>query len=218
MIALVSILLFIVLAVEISTTILTYTGMDRDKARFQALSALTSTGFTSKESEIIMRHPVRRRIIMFLMGMSYIGIASIFSSLISIYIDTVNWLYAFLIIGIAVGIYFIITHPKIANWISKLVYRGIERRVEGFEQFEEMLRLGEDYIIREISIQRMPDLIGRTLREERLKDRHILVLAIRNQFAILNMPPPDYVFSEGDRLVIYGPKQVLAKLIKANRP
>jgi len=38
------------------------TGMERDRARFQALSALTGTGFTTQEAESIVNHPKRRRI------------------------------------------------------------------------------------------------------------------------------------------------------------
>lgn len=38
------------------------TGMERTKARFQALSAISGTGFTTSESESVVNHPKRRRI------------------------------------------------------------------------------------------------------------------------------------------------------------
>ncbi|MCX6005379.1 MAG: potassium transporter TrkA, partial [Chloroflexi bacterium] len=36
------------------------TGMQRSRAHFQALSALSGTGFTTKDSEAVVNHSVRR--------------------------------------------------------------------------------------------------------------------------------------------------------------
>ncbi|MBP3967169.1 hypothetical protein I8J30_31320, partial [Paenibacillus sp. DLE-14] len=53
----------IVLAVvEISAILMRATGLNRDISRFQVISLLTSTGYTTKESELISNHPIRRRI------------------------------------------------------------------------------------------------------------------------------------------------------------
>lgn len=50
------------------------TGMERRKARFQALSALTGSGFTTREAEDVVSHPRRRTIISWLMFFGNIGI------------------------------------------------------------------------------------------------------------------------------------------------
>ncbi len=42
--------------------VLEATGMQRTKACFQVLSAITGTGFTTSEVESIVNHPKRRRI------------------------------------------------------------------------------------------------------------------------------------------------------------
>jgi len=39
------------------------TGMEKKKARFQALSAFAGTGFTTKEAESVVNYPARRKII-----------------------------------------------------------------------------------------------------------------------------------------------------------
>ncbi|WP_419193904.1 hypothetical protein [Novipirellula herctigrandis] len=41
--------------------------MSKDLAQFQTLSAFTGAGFTTNESEDIVNHPLRRRIMMYLM-------------------------------------------------------------------------------------------------------------------------------------------------------
>ena len=70
------------LIVRIATVALTLTGMDEEKARFQALSAFTGTGFTTTEAEIVVKHPVRRKIVMTLMVLGNAGLASVIASLI----------------------------------------------------------------------------------------------------------------------------------------
>ena len=43
---------------------------------FQARSASTSVGFTTTESEVVVAHPTRRRIIMALMLLGSVGLAT----------------------------------------------------------------------------------------------------------------------------------------------
>ena len=47
--------------VRIASTIMRLTGLPDNVARFQSLSAMTGTGFTTRESELIVNYPIRRR-------------------------------------------------------------------------------------------------------------------------------------------------------------
>ena len=49
------------LLVEILAIVFRITGLDSQKARFQVISILTHTGFTTRESELIAQHPLRRK-------------------------------------------------------------------------------------------------------------------------------------------------------------
>lgn len=49
--------IFIVIVLEISAELFMISGLKKEIARFQAVSMLTATGFTTKESELILRHP-----------------------------------------------------------------------------------------------------------------------------------------------------------------
>ena len=53
--------------VRIASTIMRLTGLPDNVARFQSLSAMTGTGFTTRESELIVNYPIRRRVLMTLM-------------------------------------------------------------------------------------------------------------------------------------------------------
>ncbi len=63
LIALLTVLFLSLLITRLATTALTLTGLSCEMARFQARSAFTGTGFTTSESEAIVNHPVRRRIL-----------------------------------------------------------------------------------------------------------------------------------------------------------
>jgi hypothetical protein len=49
------------LVVRIGAVAFEMTGLDRDKAHFQALSCFSGTGFTTREAELITGHHYRRR-------------------------------------------------------------------------------------------------------------------------------------------------------------
>jgi hypothetical protein len=60
-IALLTVLVLSLLITRVATVALTMTGLSQEAARFQARSAFTGTGFTTKEAEDVVNHPVRRR-------------------------------------------------------------------------------------------------------------------------------------------------------------
>ncbi len=69
-IAIVSLLFVIAISMfitRLAAMALILTGMSHESAIFQARSALAGVGFTTKEAESVVNHPVRRRIIMLLM-------------------------------------------------------------------------------------------------------------------------------------------------------
>ena len=79
--------LFIVLTLSIlvirtGAVALRLTGLPEAAARFQARSAFTGTGFTTSESEAIVNHPVRRRIVSLLMVVGNLGLVSVLATVI----------------------------------------------------------------------------------------------------------------------------------------
>lgn len=80
----ISIFIFLTFVMEVGAIALKITGMDIDNARFQALSALTGTGFTTSQSEQILRNKHRKRIIMTLMVLGHIGLTAIVISAVNL--------------------------------------------------------------------------------------------------------------------------------------
>ncbi|MCO0598298.1 hypothetical protein NGI46_12605 [Peribacillus butanolivorans] len=73
--------LIIGLVIEISVTLLKLTGLKNTVARFQVISMLTGTGFTTDESKSIIDHPVRIKLSMFLILFGAFSLAVIISSI-----------------------------------------------------------------------------------------------------------------------------------------
>src|ERR1041385_8484169 len=71
-----------VLVIRIATLVLTATGMAPHHARFQARSAFTGAGFTTSESEAVVNHPIRRRVIGNLMLLGNVGLVGVAGTLI----------------------------------------------------------------------------------------------------------------------------------------
>lgn len=85
MIAIFTLLLIVIISLivnRVATVALMFTGMSRDAARFQARSAFTGAGFTTLESEQIVTHPVRRRIVLLLMLLGNAGFVTMIATLL----------------------------------------------------------------------------------------------------------------------------------------
>lgn len=73
---------FSVTVVRVASVAMRLTGLPDSIARFQCISALTGTGFTTSESEMIVNYPTRRRILVGLMVLGNFGLVSIGATLI----------------------------------------------------------------------------------------------------------------------------------------
>ena len=80
------IILYWVIA-ELFTFFFRLTGLPAEKARFQVISLLTGTGFTTRESEIIMASRRRRRLARITMLFGYVFNVTIVSALVNVFLS-----------------------------------------------------------------------------------------------------------------------------------
>jgi len=83
------------------------TGLEKKKARFQALSAFSGTGFTTREAELVINHPVRRKIVTWLMIMGNAGIVTVIVTATSSLVTSRGYQLPINLLILAVGIYLI---------------------------------------------------------------------------------------------------------------
>ena len=214
------VVLFSIIVVRIGTVALKMTGLSRDVAAFQAQSAFSGVGFTTSESEYVVSHPVRRRIIRILMLLGSAGLTSAMATLVLTFVGTSPQEMLDRAIWLAIGLAALFFFAR-----SKLIDRGlswiIERALEKFTRiriydYEQLLGLSKGYTISMISVKDNSWLAGRKLRELRLNDEGVLVLAIYRkvdgQEKFIGAPRGDTIILPGDTLVCYGPEETLMNL------
>jgi hypothetical protein len=210
------ILIFLAFLIEILSIALKVTGMDIRKARFQVISMLTNTGFTTREAELITQHPVRRKIAEAVMLISYVGTATIISLLITLMESafSVEQLVMFLAV-LAMTVYFLRNRWLLYRF-EKIVEKQITKKMlkrQRYRPVEEVLNLNDEYGVAEFVVEENSKLTGKTLLESGLKQRFIQVLNIDKGDKIIHFPRTDYVFYPGDKVLVYGQIDNIKKLV-----
>lgn len=221
MAALISVLIAITLSLlitRIATEALTLTGLSRTSASFQARSAFTGSGFTTQESEAVVKHPVRRRIVMWLMFLGNAGIITVISSLVLTFVSTSSagdglfrLLYLFLGIGV---LWLFATNRAFNRLLTRLVRKALRRWTEiDLRDYASLLHLQGEYQVREIRVGDNNWLTNKKLKKLRLRDEGIAVLGIqRIDKTYIGAPHGDTCICPGDTLILYGRKTALMEL------
>ncbi|MCA9270981.1 MAG: TrkA C-terminal domain-containing protein [Planctomycetales bacterium] len=200
------------LITRVATVALTLTGMSRPSARFQARSALSGCGFTTNESEAVMRHPVRRRVIMTLMLLGNAGIVTVIGTLMASLAATTQTSpllvlrnVAVIIIGIG-ALAVLASSQWVDRWLSRWIERGLRRwgNVEACD-YMALFRLANGYTIVEKLVEDDDWLAHRSLIELNLPAEGVLVLGIqRDGGNYLGAPRGATAVQPGDTLILYG--------------
>ncbi len=209
------------LFVRASAIALMMTGLDKNKARFQALSAFSGTGFTTKEAEFVMKHPARRKIVTWLMIMGNAGIVTVIVTATSSLATSKGYQLPINVLILIAGvflIYKIATYRKFTrkweNFIEKKLVKS-----PAFEEAatEDLLHFLEGYgLVKKIISEDSP-LIGCSLSECKLNERGLLVLGIERGKDWIPTPKAREKMEEGDSIIIYGPLNILKNLLKEER-
>ncbi len=194
------------------------TGMDEKRAKFQALSAFSGTGFTTGEAEYVVRHPKRRRIITWLMILGNAGIVTVIvtatSSLASSRGYQIPINVVILIVGIAV-IYKIATHKGfIRRWESYVEDKLVKSRPLEEGATEDLLHLIEGFGLVRAIIKEDSTLIGNSLSQSELSGKGMLVLGIERAKNWIPTPGAEEIINVGDKLVVYGRLDVLKTVFR----
>ncbi|MDW7684094.1 MAG: TrkA C-terminal domain-containing protein [Bacillota bacterium] len=208
-------LLFLIL--EVSAVMLVLTGLDRDTARFQAISIITASGYTTSESELVARHPVRRKIAMFLMISGTIALAFIISILVRILSQGLSGPEdVFFAVSILLAVYLLFRSRRVMNLLHNRLEKQLARQPYLQKRsVEELLKLDENYSIAEVHLCN-PDApwVNKPLSETRLRDKGIMILSIRRDGNVIRAPRGTDDLRLGDILLVYGRPRFITELIE----
>ncbi len=196
------------LIIKIGAIALRMTGIDRETAQFQALSAFSGTGFTTSEAENIVNDPRRRKIIKALMILGNVGIVTTLAMLfLSLQGATVtNALAKFGVIGLLALLLLAFPLSRgLDNLLDNFIMRRLSRSTYfSMGAFSQMMRFARGYGIAELVVSDSDRLSGKTLAESGLSSSDILVLAIRRKHGMVTAPKAGEKILPDDRLICFG--------------
>ncbi len=227
MAALISLLIIVTisyLCVRAGAVALMLTGLSAEAASFQSQSAFMGVGFTTNESESVVGHPVRRRVIRLEMLVGYAAMASVFASIMSVFSvaeeagPAETGKVTLYILGTLLVLFVLSTMAIVRNSLTRLLEYALTRSgAVQVRDYEELLRVDKGFSISYLPVENQSWMAGKTLRQLRLTDEGVLVLNILRVGGVtLTTPGADTRLDPGDKLLCYGLEHDLAQL--ASRP
>ncbi len=205
-----------VIVIRTGAVALRLTGLPEEAARFQARSAFTGTGFTTSESEAIVNHRVRRRIVSFLMITGNLGLVSVLTTVVVSLVGSSGseggltrqllWLAAMLL-----ALWFAVLNPFADRVICGIIGRLLAR-TKGFggRKPARLLQLPAGHGVTQILVHPESGLAGRQLRE--LVANGVVILGLqREDGTYINLPGDGEEVRPADEIFFYGPDQGLVR-------
>ena len=214
-ITLLVILTFSVIVVRTAAVALRLTGMPADIARFQARSAFTGAGFTTSESEAVVNHPIRRRLIALLMLLGNVGLVTVLGTFIVSFVATENSMAAmsrqlFWLLGAVALLWFIALNP-FADRVMCTSIGWLLHRITSLGQPgpTELLQVTSGYSVAEHLVVSGNGLDSTALSDLRAHHQGLMILGIEHDDGRYSSTPDlETRLIAGDRVVLYASDQV----------
>jgi hypothetical protein len=199
---------------QVAAGALIATGMPREIATFQARSAFSGAGFTTTEAENVVNHPVRRRIIATTMFVGNLGTPTLVVTVLVGFLApgpgstterTLVTLAGLLCIGM------LILNRPIQHLLERFGQRVANSRLlpELEHGYEELVALGDDFVVGAIRLAGEPGATYRSLRGLDAALPGLQVLGVRQGNRYVGMSPADLELHAGDELIVHGRRRVV---------
>jgi Trk-type K+ transport system membrane component len=212
------------IVVRIGAIAFELTGLEWSLAKFQSLSCFSGTGFTTREAELIVGNPQRRRIASVLMVLGNAGLVTLIATFANSlrpstivpkinlpYLELVfpQWLLPWmnlLIIVIAIyAIYRVSTHSKFTRKFTNYLKRNIlKKQLVKPVSFEELVVATGGYGVSSIEVDKKSPVVNKTLEQGHLRSHDITVLVVERAEEAIPNPPASTKILEGDTLICFG--------------
>ena len=209
-----------VLTTRIGTLALVHTGLSLEVAKFQSRSAFMGVGFTTKEAELVVNHPVRRKILTVLFFLGNAGVITTISSVIFSFISLEQSGFIsveVLVLFTGLLCLFLLTQ---SNWVerklSDLINKALKRYTRlDVKDYYSLLHLSDDYRVSEIRVAENDWLANKDLSQLQLDAEGIIVLGIkRGNGKYVGAPTGNTAVKQDDVLILYGRIKLLESLEK----
>jgi len=212
------------IVVRIGAIAFQLTGLEWSLAKFQALSCFSGTGFTTKEAELVVSNPQRRRIASVLIVFGNAGLVTMIATLANsirprtagtkislpflkdfMPASWVPWISVVIIAVFIFAIYKLFTNIRLSDGITKILRRFILKRdIIKPVTFEELLVSTGGYGVSRITLFTDSPVLNKTLNESRLRSHDITVLTITRGHETIPNPSADMSLLLNDELICFG--------------
>ncbi|MDD4311653.1 MAG: TrkA C-terminal domain-containing protein [Eubacteriales bacterium] len=204
--------------VEILAIVMKLTGLELSKARFQLISILTHTGFTTRESELIVQHPTRRKIASAVMIISYVAQITLITLLFNVLTQAAqNMLGTAIALSILVLFVMVVSQSKfLADRFDRITERLLKNRIKKVnsnDRIEQILNLSPEFSIYELIVDVDSFICDKSLSELKLKEHFIQILKIDRGSEMIDFPKANTRVLAGDRMIVYGKIDALTEMI-----
>jgi hypothetical protein len=203
--------------VRIGGFALELTGIEPDVARFQALSAFSGTGFTTREAERVVGNKTRRRIVTILIILGNAGTVTVIATLVLSFSQVSGYALFFIRLAIILvgifGLYQLIIRTGARRGMPAWVQRSIMSRVlRGAPAVEEIYRPERNWAVSVVIVKKGSKNIGLSVGDI-ASEGDIEILGIDRVDNYLNRPNWDERMAEGDRLLVYADRKAVKRIV-----
>lgn len=229
------IILFSLIVIKVGAVALEATGLSTDIAKFQSQSAFSGVGFTTEESEMLMRNAVRRQILRLLMLMGSAGLTSGLATLVLTFVSstgtvtffgytTTTLVFNVVSIIVVLSILLLVSETKIFDKLIKLILKGplkkIKQKVNLYD-YETVLGLSKGYGIVTFRVGTKHWMAHKRVKTLDLDREGIVIMGvereIHNQNEYFGAPSENFAIHPGDKVIVYSLEDSAAKLSTRER-
>lgn len=211
-------LYFLIIAaiVEISASILYATGLKKNIARYQSISMLTNTGFTTDEAKLIIDHPVRRKISAFLILFGAFSLAVIIS-ILSTYLSKDIRIKETAMIVLMTGILLSILKTRFIQGKMKEKFSSSMESQYAIDELpiKDALYMNEDDFFTDIPLSKESALLEKNCPDMFTDRQDVQLLFIKRGTEVIRLGLENEKLHEGDILFVLGKKKHIEDYFEA---
>ncbi|MBC7765102.1 MAG: TrkA C-terminal domain-containing protein [Hyphomonadaceae bacterium] len=209
--------------IEIFTVLFMITGMSHTRSRFQVISLLTNSGFTTNESEVVVSSRKRRKLAIVTMIFGHIFNVAIVSLLVNVIMSfsndgNINIMPS--IINIVVFLILLYTFKRLP--FMRVSFDKLVKRLANKIMFDKnsnpllILDNFNGFVIAEVKIIDVPEkLRNKTLLQSGISLNHgIRILVIKRNDQTIGDITKEEIILNNDRLIIFGALKSIVEVFK----
>ena len=216
------IIIYIIIS-DIITILFRLTGLTEEKARFQVISLLTNSGFTTRESESVVSSKIRRRLARATMLFGYAFTVTIVSTAVNFFMtlgkSEIETLLVIIPVIILVMALFhalrksLVLKSHFDRWIESLGNRIM------FGKHSNPLVLVEDYgdmVVAQIFLQEVPHILENTPLSQSviMAEHNIMVMMVKNKEGTARQANADTVLKKEDIIMVLGKRKDIREVFE----